>query len=203
MQNTEMKLILASKSPRRIEMFRSHGFEPVVIPSAYEESIPDGLTPAETVMFLSLQKALSVRAQLDGVQTETNKTADSNDDCLIVSADTIVVNDNIILGKPTDEKDAYSMLRALSGRSHEVLTGVCLLGGGTIRCFYETSVVWLADLPEDELAAYIATDEPYDKAGGYAIQETFSKYVTHVEGDIDNIIGFPFERFLKEAEMQL
>ena len=183
-----MNLILASKSPRRIEMFRNHGFDPVVIPSAYEENIPPGLTPAETVMFLSLHKALSVKIELDG----------SKEDYLIVSADTIVVNDNIILGKPTDEKDAYSMLRALSGRSHDVLTGVCLLGSHSLKCFYEVSTVWLMDLPEDELRAYIATDEPYDKAGGYAIQETFSRYVTHVEGDIDNIIGFPFKRFLKE-----
>ena len=90
------------------------------------------------------------------------------------------------------------MLRALSGRSHDVLTGVCLLGSHSLKCFYEVSTVWLMDLPEDELRAYIATDEPYDKAGGYAIQETFSRYVTHVEGDIDNIIGFPFKRFLKE-----
>ena len=90
------------------------------------------------------------------------------------------------------------MLRALSGRSHDVLTGVCLLGSNSLKCFYEVSTVWLMDLPEDELRAYIATDEPYDKAGGYAIQETFSRYVTHVEGDIDNIIGFPFKRFLKE-----
>lgn len=196
------EIILASASPRRIKMFKKHGFDPVVIPSDYEERIHDFLTPEETVMFLALQKGLSVLRSLRCTK-----------DSLIVSADTIVVDhkEKKILGKPKSEKEAYDMLSSLSGRSHHVLTGVCLISAKqtkysctpliqAIRCFFESSKVFFIDIPDDELRAYVKTSEPYDKAGGYAIQETFGRYTEHIEGDLDNIIGFPFSRFLKEAE---
>ena len=198
------EMILASASPRRIEMFRKNGFDPKVLPSDYEENIPDFLTPAETVMFLALQKGLSVHRNL--CCSDLSKACSGTFDCMIISADTIVVDYKTgrILGKPKSEKEAYEMLSSLSGRSHHVLTGVCLISRNNdqfIKCFYESSEVFFKDIPVDELYAYVKTDEPYDKAGGYAIQETFGKYTDHIIGDLDNIIGFPFQRFLKEANI--
>lgn len=206
--NTKIpELILASASPRRIEMFRKNGFDPKVVPSDYEENIQDFLTPAETVMFLALQKGLSVYRNLCCSQLP-NDTPTNLNDCMIISADTNVVDytEGRILGKPKSEKEAYEMLSSLSGRSHHVLTGVCLISRNNdqlIKCFYESSEVFFKDIPVDELSAYVKTEEPYDKAGGYAIQETFGKYTDHIIGDLDNIIGFPFQRFLKEANIIL
>lgn len=216
-KNSDKTMILASASPRRIEMFRKNGFDPKVIPSDYEENIPDSMTPAETVMFLALQKGLSVYRTLccsdlskadSGTFEEKFSARDSIDpnEYMIISADTIVVDytEGRILGKPKSEKEAYEMLSSLSGRSHHVLTGVCLISRNNdqfIKCFYESSEVFFKDIPVDELYAYVKTDEPYDKAGGYAIQETFGKYTDHIIGDLDNIIGFPFQRFLKEANI--
>ena len=194
-----MKLILASASPRRIEMFRNNGFDPEVIPSDFNEHIPFSMTPAETVMYLSLMKGLSVQRMVNDNRSG-EESIRKEQSAMIVSADTIVVDNNTILGKPKDEKDAFSMLSALSDRSHHVLTGVTIITGSCIKCFYETSEVFFKDIPENELRAYVATPEPYDKAGGYAIQATFSKYVQSYTGDIDNIIGFPFSRFLKEYQ---
>lgn len=190
-----MKIVLASASPRRIEMFHKNGFDPKVIPSDFNEHIPFHMTPAETVMYLSLMKGLSIRAGLNTCKCDP----DDLDYDLIVSADTVVVDNNIILGKPADENDALSMLSSLSGRSHHVLTGVSMITRSNfIKCFFETSKVTFKDIPEVELREYVATPEPYDKAGGYAIQGTFSRYVESYTGDIDNIIGFPFQRFLDE-----
>ena len=221
------QLILASASPRRIEMFRKNGFDPLVMPSDQEERIPSFLTPAETVMFLALQKGLSVYRKLSDnvIRKDNDSNIDNNSDktaglsatdlfsALIVSADTIVVDyaaasnssrgltNSRILGKPKNENEAYEMLSSLSGRSHYVLTGVCLIAAGRAKCFYDSSEVFFKYIPDDELRAYVKTAEPYDKAGGYAIQETFGKYTDHIIGDLDNIIGFPFQRFLKETDL--
>ena len=188
-----MKLILASASPRRIEMFRNNGFDPEVIPSDFNEHIPFSMTPAETVMYLSLMKGLSVQRMVNDNRSG-EESIRKEQSAMIVSADTIVVDNNTILGKPKDEKDAFSMLSALSDRSHHVLTGVTIITGSCIKCFYETSEVFFKDIPENELRAYVATPEPYDKAGGYAIQGTFEKYIDHIEGDYDNVVGLPLTR---------
>lgn len=206
-----MQIILASASPRREEIFRKHGLTPRIIPSEYEEMIHDFLTPEETVMHLSLRKGLDVKSRLaayDPVHPDHfssdqagSRLNNSHDGILIVSADTIVVHKGKILGKPADENEAYDMIRELSGDSHLVMTGVCLIHPSLpVKCFYDVSKVFFCEVPEDELLDYIATDEPYDKAGAYAVQETFSKYTTKIEGDLENIIGFPFERFLKELK---
>lgn len=182
-----------------MEIFHNHGIEPAVIPSMCEENIPIPLTPAETVMFLSLQKGLWVYRDLTENDPRTLKEHD-----LIVSADTVVVQDGMILGKPGNKKEATDMINMLSGRSHKVLTGVGILHLGRenpgVTCFYEVSEVFFKEVPSDELAAYVETEEPYDKAGAYAVQGTFSKYTTKVEGDLENVIGFPFDRFMSELK---
>lgn len=178
-------LILASASPRRIEIFNEHGLNPKVRPSGADETLPMDLTPEETVMFLSLQKSMWL------IKNHT-----ITDDSIIISADTIVVFDGEILGKPKDSDEAYDMLNSMSGKTHYVYTGICIhtAASGTI-CSYGKSTVKFRDIPGSELKKYINTDEPYDKAGGYAIQGTFSKYATLLDGDMDNVIGFPFKTF--------
>ena len=210
-------LVLASGSPRRIEMFHEHVLDPMILPSDAEERIPDFLSPAEVTMFLSLLKAQDVAGKLEKSKPETASVQDITDQPrIIVGSDTVVVFENTILGKPQDEEDAYRMLSAMSGKKHQVITGVAIaalpggsplnsatpagspISGRNINCFYEISDVWFHDIPEDELRAYVQTDEPYDKAGAYAIQETFAKYTKKITGDINTIIGFPWDRFEKE-----
>ena len=187
------RIILASASPRRAEIFAKHGMDCSVIPSGADESIPIDLTPAQTVMYLSLIKAMDVMSSVSG---------SAPDDTIIVASDTIVEKDGEILGKPVSREDAYAMIKKLSGTAHRVLTGVCIVSllTGEKNCFYDSSDVYFTDIPEDELLEYIDTPEPYDKAGAYAIQETFSKYVTRYTGDIENIIGFPFAKFIEELK---
>jgi len=184
------KLILASGSPRRIEIMKSHKFNPIVIPSDIEEHIPSFLLPCEATMFLAFSKAMSVK--------EKCKEA-----ALIIGADTIVVFDGKILGKPKDEDNALDMLLSMSGKKHQVITGVAIVNSisNNHRCFYETTDVYFKKLPENEIKAYVKTSEPYDKAGGYGIQGTFAKYTDHFKGDLNNVIGFPWNRFVYEKNL--
>ena len=187
-------IILASQSPRRKEIFEKHGLSCSVIPSGADEIIPIEMNPAQTVMYLSLLKAMDVAESLP---------VDQADDAYIVASDTIVVKDGEILGKPKDKDDAYRMIRKLAGAKHRVLSGVCIVSSRTGEkiCFYDSSDVFFTEIPEDELLAYIDTPEPYDKAGGYAIQETYAKYVDRYTGDIENIIGFPFALFKEKMDI--
>lgn len=187
-------LILASRSPRRIAMMQEHGLHPLIRPSHFPETIPiDGMNPMETAMYLALSKALDVQFQL-------KKEPQSPADPLIVAADTIVVLHEKILGKPRDQQDALSMLTSLSGQEHQVITGVTLSlpAQCALLCFYEISHVVFCSVPRRELETYVQTKEPYDKAGGYAVQGTFSRYIDRITGDRNNIIGFPWQRFCQE-----
>lgn len=189
------KYILASGSPRRIEMMRSEGYDPLVMPSSVDEPLPlyHGMT--ETVAFLALRKARDVEAKFlsscDGVPASAP---------IIIAADTIVYYDGEIMGKPKDKEDGFRMLSKLRGQVHFVVTGVALVQAGmqNASVFYEITKVYFTDYTDEELLSYLDTDEPYDKAGGYAIQGTFSKYVDHIEGDYDNVVGFPWARVQKE-----
>jgi len=178
-------IILASSSPRRIEMMKNNGYEPQIIPSRIKESIPMDMTPESSAMYLAMQKALDVNAK---------KSSDTPS--LIIAADTIVVNNNKIIGKPKNEIDGFLILSALRNKAHHVITGVCIIDTETQvkTCFYEKTAVYFKDYSDDELTAYLKTDEPYDKAGGYAIQGTFAKYIDHFEGDYDNVVGFPWSK---------
>lgn len=173
-----MKLILASQSPRRAELLKQMGLSFEVRPSNTEEVTEPGLTPHEEVVSLSLQKARAVYGSL-------------TEEAVVLSADTVVVLDDNILGKPRDEEDAKRMLTALSGRSHLVLTGVTVMGPGGTMTHCEETVVTFRSLSEKEIDAYIATSEPMDKAGAYGIQGFGGLFVSHLAGDYFNVVGLP------------
>jgi len=181
--------ILGSASPRRIAMFRDHGYNPVVIPSKGDETVPMDLNPLETVMFLALKKALSVKSQVPHPEEKA----------IIITADTIVYSDEI-LGKPEDRADAHRILSKLNDSCHSVITGVALMRTNIRFCrlFYEESIVTFHPYEMAELEEYLDTDEAYDKAGAYAIQGTFGKYVKEFTGDIKNIMGLPWDALMRE-----
>lgn len=189
--------ILASGSPRRIEIMHSHGIEPIIHPASIEENIPPKNGMCQTVMFLALKKAKAVEAE---VLRESAIPAE--DAPVIIAGDTIVYKDEI-MGKPENREDAYRMLTKLKNDYHYVVTGCALVEAGrqNARVFAEITKVFVKDLTEEDLNAYLDTDEPYDKAGAYAIQGIFSKHIDHIEGDYDNVVGFPWSRIEKELEL--
>lgn len=187
-------MILASQSPRRRELLEDAGFELTIIPAQIDESRIPGETPVELVGRLAAEKAEAVRASLGaGVR-----------DDLLVAADTIVWMGDEALGKPSDASDATAMLHELSGRTHHVSTGVCAMrlapGGGRIAetRFVETTDVTFWELTEAEVAAYVATGEPLDKAGAYGIQGAGRMLVRRVDGDYPNVVGLPVARLVRE-----
>ena len=187
-----MKYILASGSPRRIKMMKEKGYDPVIFPADVDENIPFDMDMESAVMYLALKKALWVEAKIEENASESS---------LIIAADTVVYKDRII-GKPESPEDAFQILAPLRNTWHYVATGVCLIKPGTpVReTFCEVTKVFFKDYSDEELWAYLKTDEPYDKAGGYAIQGTFAKYIDHFEGDYDNVVGFPWARIEKELK---
>lgn len=182
--------ILASGSPRRIEMMKKHGIRPVVHPAEIDENIPPEHGMCQTVMFLALKKAKAVEAEY---------LASDGKAPIIIAADTIVYKDEI-MGKPEDREDAFRMISSLRNDVHFVVTGCALVEAGmqNARVFAEITKVFVKDFSDEELNAYLDTDEPYDKAGAYAIQGIFSKHIDHIEGEYDNVVGFPWERIEKE-----
>ena len=193
----DKKIILASGSPRRIEMMRACGIEPLIMPADIEENLPEVHGMCETVMFLALKKAQDVAQRLSSLPDCTEKPEEGS---IIIAADTIVYKDGEIMGKPADRDDAYRMLDKLRKDFHNVVTGVALLSYGRqlTRVFAEVTKVYFKDYPYSELEAYLDTDEAYDKAGAYAIQGYFAKHIDHIEGSYENVIGFPWERIEKE-----
>ena len=188
------KVILASKSPRRRELLDQIKVEYECIPSTMEE-IMEGDTPSEIVCSLSKQKISDVY----------NKIKDEiKENTLIISADTIVAFGDRILGKPRDEQDALEMLTMLSGKAHQVYTGVSIMyvnnGETRMHTFYECSDVFVSELSRENIIEYIATKEPMDKSGSYGIQGYFAKYVEKIDGDYNNIVGLPISRLYREAK---
>ncbi len=176
------KIILASSSPRRIEMMKSHGFDPMICPAEIDETLPDGIGMRDAVMFLALKKALAVEEKAEKGS-------------VIIAADTVVFKDGI-LGKPEDREDARRMLLKIRNTSHDVATGVAIITAGenVKQVFCDVTKVFCRDYTEEELNVYLNTEEPYDKAGAYAIQGIFSKYIDHYEGSYDTVVGFPIEQ---------
>ena len=172
-------------------MMHEYGFDPIIKPSQAEETLPAFLSPASAVMYLSFLKAWDVARQI----------SEEYEEMTVIGSDTVVVYKDQIIGKPSGPSEAFSILSELRGNVHHVLTGVCIIkkDGVTFEktCFYETTDVYFKDYSDEELLAYVNTDEPYDKAGGYAIQETFSKYIDHIEGSFNNVVGFPIEKITK------
>ena len=198
-----MDIILASGSARRKEIFEAHGNTPVIMPMDVDETLPESIAPDDAVMYLALKKGLACEeAALNG-QNIDSETA------LIVSADTIVYAQDIysgewcIMGKPKDESDAWRMLSSIRGTSHKVMTGVAVIcpSRGLRRVFCDITDVYVNDISDDELHEYIDSGEPFGKAGGYAIQLGFGKYIDHIEGDYENVVGFPYKHFEKELNI--
>jgi septum formation protein len=177
----ERKLILASKSPRRKRLLKEAGFIFEIVPSPFEEEIDQEQDPHVLAVELSREKAAPV--------------AIANAESIVISADTLVVLDGHIMGKPRDAKEAKAMLGKLSGNGHEVITGF------TIRCeslkketsMAVTTKVFFRELSDEEISEYVATGEPMDKAGAYGIQGKGGELVEHVEGDILNVVGLPLK----------
>ena len=177
------KLILASNSPRRKELLAGLGllFEVRVLQDI-DESYPDDLPVSEVALYIAGKKADAYRTIV-------------NDDELIITADTVVIVGNEILGKPVDEADAERMLRQLSGRTHQVTTGVCLLTASQERRFAVTTDVTFKELSDEEIRYYVTTYKPFDKAGAYGIQEWIGYVgVTCLHGSYYNVMGLPVQR---------
>ncbi len=190
----DKKLILASGSPRRIEMMAAHGLNPEIMPAHIEENIPPKNGMCETAMFLALKKAQAVESEYLAGGGEPG--------AVIIAADTIVYKDGEIMGKPEDAADGFRMLDKLRNDHHFVVSGVALLEADArnTRVFAEVTKVYFKDYTDEELHAYLATDEAYDKAGAYAIQGYFARYIDRFEGSYDNVIGFPWDRITEELE---
>lgn len=175
-------LILASQSPRREALLRQVGLEFEVFPSGVEERLREGLPPAEGAEKLALQKAEWVAARCS--------------DGLVIGADTVVVVDGRVLGKPTGVEDARDMLRLLSGREHEVITGIAVVdaASGRSRSDHVVTAVGFAPLTQEIIDRYVATGEPLDKAGAYAIQGYGALLIEGIRGCYNNVVGLPLRR---------
>lgn len=180
-----MKLILASASPRRAEILRNAGIPFEVCAVLFDETRRPGELRGDYVRRVALGKA----------RAAANELADSGD-CLFIGADTVVVANDEILGKPESDDDARRMLRLLSGTVHEVHTGVAVVRRpGTIEGVVdETTRVTFAPLSDEDIESYIATGEPFDKAGAYAIQGIAGRYITRIDGCYFNVVGLPLAR---------
>jgi septum formation protein len=173
------RLILASQSPRRRDLLNMLGIDNLeIIPADIKEEVSSGLPVGEAAAQVALLKAVSI-----------GKKVGERD--LILAADTLVALDNHILGKPADDADAARMLSMLSGRTHNVCTGVALIQNGRRLCRYETTYVTFRELTEKEIYAYIASGEPLDKAGAYGAQGLGSLFIRRIEGDFFNVVGLP------------
>lgn len=181
-----MSLILASASPRRKEIMQTAGLEFSVFVSDTDETLPDGISASDAVTELSYRKALAV--------------AKTHPDDTVIGADTVVALDGNILGKPSDKDDAARMLRSLSGKTHKVFTGVCIIRNSEVTKFFEETDVTFFQLTDEEIDAYIDTNEPMDKAGSYGIQGKGCALVKGICGDYFNVVGLPAARLLKELK---
>lgn len=171
-----MNVILASQSPRRRELLGLTGLDFVVRAADIDETTDPNAAPFDEVARLSREKALAIPREADDV---------------VIAADTIVVCDGAMLGKPVDEEDAYRMLSMLSDRDHQVMTGLTVIRGEQIVTHTEVTDIHFRALTDGEIRAYIASGEPMDKAGAYGIQGGASLFVTGIHGDYFNVVGLP------------
>lgn len=171
------QLVLASASPRRADLLREAGLTFVVDAADVDESVHGGEAPEEYVRRLAIEKARAVARRHPGA--------------LVLGADTTVVVDGEVLGKPGDAADAARMVARLAGRRHLVHTGVAIARDARIAADVATTAVWFGPLSDADVAAYVATGEPMDKAGAYGIQGAAARFVTRIEGSLDTVVGLP------------
>ena len=184
-----MKYILASKSPRRRELLGEviNAFD--IITHEVDETLPEGIHPREGVEILAIRKGAAV--------------ANDTPEAIVISSDTLVELGGVALGKPTDENDAYRMLRALSGKAHNVHTGVAVHAHGKVYSGVASTAVYFREMSDEEIYDYIATGDPMDKAGAYGIQNGGGLFVTKYDGDYDTVVGLSVrltKKLLDEAK---
>ncbi|MCO5934470.1 Maf family nucleotide pyrophosphatase [Mucilaginibacter sp. RB4R14] len=181
------QIILASKSPRRQELLKLMDIDFRVVLKEVDESYPDGLTPAEIALFIAAKKAEAF-------------DEDVNDE-IVLTADTIVAIDGLILGKPESTEHAIEMLQRLSGKVHEVYTGVCLLYKGQYNKFYDRSEVFFRKLTDEEIRSYVEEYQPMDKAGSYGIQQRIGLIgIERINGSYTNVVGLPTEKVYQQLK---
>jgi septum formation protein len=173
-----VRLILASASPRRAELLRAAGFTFETVVADVDEQPRAGESPSTYVRRLAAEKSAAVQLRVPR-------------EAIILGADTTVVVDGDILGKPRDDEDSAAMLRRLSGRRHEVLTGISIRQAAYELGRVETTAVWFAALTKEDISRYVASGEGRDKAGAYAIQGLASRFVPRIEGSYSNVVGLP------------
>ena len=178
-------VILASASPRRLDLLRQAGIEPEVEPSHVVEVIRS-TKPDEVVMELSRQKAEDIASRHTG------------EDVVVIGADTVVAFDGNILGKPKDEADAVRMIASFQGKAHQVYTGVTLVFCGKAGERPDKTDVFVCPMTEEQIRGYVKTGEPMDKAGAYGIQGRFAVWVKEISGDYNNVVGLPLGRVCRE-----
>lgn len=183
-------IILASGSPRRKELLSQIGLEFKVITSNVSE---DTLftSPEDMVKDLAYNKGMAVYQTLSDEEKQNS---------IVISADTIVYHNGKVLLKPVDERDAFNILKSLSGKKHEVFTGAFIKSGKFSSSFCEKTSVELFDISDEEIRDYIASGEPFDKAGAYGIQGLFARYIKGIEGDYNNVVGLPVGRLYQELK---
>lgn len=187
----DIKMILASASPRRVEILKSHGITPIVMPANIDESFPDGLSAYDAVMYIAKQKGEHIESSIDKTKYKGY---------FLLAADTIVYNEKMMIGKPKDRADAFDILWNLKNKAHCVISGVYLskIGSDITKNFFVETKVFFKDYTAEEINAYLNTGESFDKAGAYAIQGVFKKHIDHIEGDLENVMGLPWEAIKKE-----
>ena len=177
-----MRIILASKSPRRIELVRMLTNDVIVRPTNTDETFDDSLSVYENVTNAAEAKA---KAALDNTVLPED---------IVLGVDTIVVLDNEVFGKPENKSHARQMIKALSGKTHKVISGVCIIRNGKTHKFHDETSVTFDEMTDDEIEEYISTDEPYDKAGAYAVQGLAGKYIKGLNGCYFNVVGLPVNK---------
>ena len=185
------RIILASASPRRKELLMKTGLSFTILTAKEPECFQNDLPIEQASMMVAYHKANEV---YHTIQENERK------DILVIGADTIVVINNEILGKPIDRSDAYKMLKELSGKTHFVMTSVAIITKEKTKTFYEKTYVTFKEMCDEEIYAYIDSENVYDKAGSYAIQGGASKYIVEEKGDYDNVVGLPLKRLLVELK---
>lgn len=181
------KLILASKSPRRQELLRLMDLDFRIVLKEVDESYPGDLEPEQIAVYIAEKKARAF-----------DETFDQE---IVLTADTIVCIDNLILGKPENEKHAIEMLQLLSGRMHKVITGVCLHHNKLFHSFYDVSEVYFGPLTLAEISSYVKEYKPFDKAGSYGIQERIGLIgIEKINGSYTNVVGLPTEKLYRELK---
>lgn len=191
--NKQKRIILASQSPRRHELIKNLNVKFEVVNPTFDEKLDSDNYSDKTILSLSLNKALSV------FELEKSPTDNFFNNCLIISADTVVVNDNKIYGKPKDETAAKEMLRSLSEKTHFVVTAISVVDSDTKKSVSKLTKTYVTfqNLSDELIQKYVEEKQPLDKAGAYGIQEMGSEFIKEVNGDLENVIGLP-TKTLKE-----